>query len=147
MKEAEIYEEISNMWLRDGTRLKNCVPVPTEEERESGFMKRYFCKKKEGKFEIIEIDKDQYEEWNSNENSYNGLCYEFIEIDWKISGRKRDLLGKNGELIEPGIVDSNFRILEMAEKKVSGLAKKLNVDLKKGVDDEKNSFYLTMFAK
>lgn len=146
-KHLEIYKNIAGDIVDSGEALKNYFPSPSDEDYERGYVNRYFAKKIgiiNG--EIIEISKEQYDEYNGNLSTYNGLMHKFLMIEWKIKGRIRDL-HENGVLIESGILDANLRTLRNAETIMPGIMNKFKIDFSSQSSIMKTYEILTQFAK
>lgn len=90
---------------------------PSQIEQEDGVMTRYFIyKRNEINRIFFEVDKSQVTDYGSDNTGINQYLYGLLEIPWKLAGPEFDVR-KNGILIEPGIVDTNLRIVDRYSKK------------------------------
>jgi hypothetical protein len=97
-------------------------PTPEPADYQVGSFIRYFTKKRNGGSEsIIEISKTTYEDISNQSSSYNFYLWETITIYWAISGPLFDVKDPNTEITTPGIVNTNARILDKANKEFRGL--------------------------
>lgn len=102
----------------------NTVIAPTEKELQAGVMTRYFVMKRNEKSTKtpIEIDVMQAEKYANGGRGINQFLYELLELPWKISGPEYDVIAGN-MLKEPGVYDTNKRIVEKHSRKFPILLK------------------------
>lgn len=61
--------------------------IITDEEREQGWIERYFIKKRNDKnSKVIEVSKDEFETLKKVNTGLDGFLYKGISLKWKISG-------------------------------------------------------------
>lgn len=97
------------------------TPKPTEEDYKRGKITRYFARQRNGtKFRIMEIDQKTYDNLSNNRGGLNTSLWKVISIFWQISGPLHDQK-VNGIRTRAGIIDTNQRILNNAEKNFIGL--------------------------
>jgi hypothetical protein len=97
-------------------------PTPAPADYQVGSFIRYFTKKRNGGAEsIIEISKTTYEDITNQSSSYNFYLWETITIYWAISGPLFDVKDPNTGITTPGIVNTNARILDKANKEFRGI--------------------------
>ena len=105
------------------------TPKPTEEDYKRGKITRYFARQRNGtKFKIMEIDQKTYDNLSNNRGGLNTSLWKVISIFWQISGPLHDQK-VNGIRTRAGIIDTNQRVLNNAEKNFIGLKQYLT-DLK-----------------
>ena len=105
------------------------TPKPTEEDYRKGKITRYFARQRNGtKFRIMEIDQKTYDNLSNNRGGLNTSLWKVISIFWQISGPLHDQK-VNGIRTRAGIIDTNQRVLDNAEKNFIGLKQYLT-DLK-----------------
>ena len=105
------------------------TPKPTEEDYKRGKITRYFARQRNGtKFRIMEIDQKTYDNLSNNRGGLNTSLWKVISIFWQISGPLHDQK-VNGIRTRAGIIDTNQRVLNNAEKNFIGLKQYLT-DLK-----------------
>ena len=105
------------------------TPKPTEEDYKRGKITRYFARQRNGtKFKIMEIDQKTYDNLSNNRGGLNTSLWKVISIFWQISGPLHDQKA-NGIRTRAGIIDTNQRVLNNAEKNFIGLKQYLT-DLK-----------------
>ena len=115
-----------NLSLTDPTPF---TPKPTEEDYKRGKITRYFARQRNGtKFKIMEIDQNTYDNLSNNRGGLNTSLWKVISIFWQISGPLHDQKVK-GIRTRAGIIDTNQRVLNNAEKNFIGLKQYLT-DLK-----------------
>ena len=91
--------------------------TPSQIEQTDGVMKRYFVyKRNEPNRIFFEVGYDQVKDFETDHQGINQYLYGLIEFPWKLSGPEFDVR-KNGILVEPGVVDTNIRIVERYSKK------------------------------
>ena len=97
------------------------TPKPTEEDYKRGKITRYFARQRNGtKFRIMEIDQKTYDNLSNNRGGLNTSLWKVISIFWQISGPLHDQKVK-GIRTRAGIIDTNQRVLNNAEKNFIGL--------------------------
>lgn len=105
------------------------TPKPTEEDYKKGKITRYFARQRNGtKFKIMEIDQQTYDNLSNNRGGLNTSLWKVISIFWQISGPLNDQK-VNGIRTRAGIIDTNQRVLNNAEKNFIGIKQYLT-DLK-----------------
>jgi len=105
------------------------TPTPTSEDYRKGKITRYFARQRNGRqFKLMEINKDTFEALNNRSKGLNTSLWKTISIFWQISGPERTQI-VNGIKTQAGIIDTNQRILDNAEKTFIGLKQYLT-DLK-----------------
>lgn len=125
---SETYNNLKplNLSLIDPTPF---TPKPTEEDYKRGKITRYFARQRNGtKFKIMEIDQKTYDNLSNNRGGLNTSLWKVISIFWQISGPLHDQK-VNGIRTRAGIIDTNQRVLNNAEKNFIGLKQYLT-DLK-----------------
>jgi len=136
LSNADINESniVSNQYstLKSNVSLDVAVPIPkndslppTQQEYEQSFYVRYILQYKlSSKPLFVEVNRITYFQYlNTSYKKY----FNFAEVPWKISGPLYDV--KQGNvLVEGGIIDSNIRSREMANKIMPGVENYL-VDL------------------
>jgi hypothetical protein len=125
---SETYNNLKplNLSLIDPTPF---TPKPTEEDYKRGKITRYFARQRNGtKFKIMEIDQPTYNNLSNNRGGLNTSLWKVISIFWQISGPLHDQK-VNGIRTRAGIIDTNQRVLNNAEKNFIGIKQYLT-DLK-----------------
>jgi hypothetical protein len=96
---------------------------PTLDEYNQGFYTRYILQYKlSSKPVFVEVNKGTYFLYK---NSSNGQYFNNVEVLWKISGPLYDQK-QNGTLMKGGVIDSNKRSIQEAEKIIPGITNYLN---------------------
>jgi hypothetical protein len=102
------------------------TPIPTEEDYKNGKITRYIARQKGGtQFRVMEINKTTYDNLTQQRGDTNYSTWRAISIQWLISGPLHDEL-VNGIKVRPGIIDTNKKILDQAEKNFIGIKQYLN---------------------
>lgn len=125
---SETYNNLKplNLSLIDPTPF---TPKLTEEDYKRGKITRYFARQRNGtKFKIMEIDQPTYNNLLNNKGGLNTSLWKVISIFWQISGPLHDQK-VNGIRTRAGIIDTNQRVLNNAEKNFIGIKQYLT-DLK-----------------
>ena len=98
-------------------------PQPTDNDYEKGILVRYFARKQNDPFgNIIELSKKGITAMSTR--SIKNYYYA-IQLKWKISGPKWDKIGDKGQIVDPGVIDTNRRTLFYKERLMPGLMYKL----------------------
>lgn len=95
-------------------------PQPTEDDYRKGYLIRYFTKKENERGFITEISKDEFESINNGTADYDISIYLTTKILWKISGPLNSQRKSQYNII-PGIVETNQRLTEEANKFFVGI--------------------------
>lgn len=120
-----IYLNLKNEYLLNFETPNEIYPKPTEDDYKEGKFTRYFIKKRNNSAApIIEIDDRQFNRANYSKGGIDKNLYKVIELDWKITGPKNDVL-KLGMIVVFGVEDTNKRTLILKEKEMSGILEKL----------------------
>ena len=105
------------------------TPIPTEADYQVGKITRYIARQRNGtQFKIMEISKQTYDDMQSRRNGANFALWKTISIFWQISGPLYDEKVDNIKT-RAGIINTNQRILDTAEKNFIGIKQYLS-DLK-----------------
>jgi hypothetical protein len=95
-------------------------PTPTQEDYKKGYIIRYFTKKENQKGNIIEISRDEYNNIVNGTTDYDIRLYQVITILWKITGPLNNKRLSQYNII-PGIIETNQRLTESANKNFLGI--------------------------
>jgi hypothetical protein len=91
---------------------------PTQQDYEQSFYVRYIMQYKLSKQPVfVEVNKITYYQYF---NTSNKKYFNFVEVPWKISGPLYDVK-ENNVLVEGGIIDSNLRSIDMANRIMPGV--------------------------
>ena len=102
------------------------TPSPTEADYKVGRITRYIARQKGGtQFRVMEIDKTTFDNLTKQRGDLNYSVWRAISIQWQISGPLHDELVK-GIKVRPGIIDTNEKILNQAEKNFIGIKQYLS---------------------
>jgi hypothetical protein len=102
------------------------TPIPTEADYKVGRITRYIARQKGGtQFRVMEIDKNTYDNLTKQRGDVNYSTWRAISIQWQISGPLNDEL-VNGIKVRPGIIDTNEKVLNQAEKNFIGIKQYLS---------------------
>ena len=97
------------------------TPKPTPEDYKRGKITRYFARQRNGtQFQIMEVDQITYDNLSNNKGGLNYALWKVISIFWQISGPLRDERVNNIRT-RAGIIDTNQRVLDNAEKNFIGI--------------------------
>ena len=96
-------------------------PQPTGEDYKRGTIQRYFAKRaNQTPVQIIEINSETYNDLIKQGGTYNYALWRVTEMFWKITGPLYDSKNEYG-ILKAGIVDTNQRLREAANKNMRGL--------------------------
>jgi len=96
---------------------------------QAGKITRYIARQRNGtQFKIMEISKQTYDDMQTGRNGANFALWKTISIFWQISGPLHDEKVDNIKT-RAGIINTNQRILDNAEKNFIGIKQYLS-DLK-----------------
>jgi hypothetical protein len=102
------------------------TPIPTEEDYKKGKITRYFARQRNGTtFKIMEISQQTYTNLTTNKNGSNYALWKAISIFWQISGPLHNER-INNITTRAGIIDTNQRIVDQAEKSFIGIKQYLS---------------------
>jgi hypothetical protein len=97
------------------------TPKPTDQDYKRGKITRYFARQRNGtQFKLMEIDQTTYDNLSNNKGGLNSSLWKIISIFWQISGPLRDERVNNIRT-RAGIIDTNQRVLNNAEKNFIGI--------------------------
>jgi len=97
------------------------TPKPTEEDYKRGKITRYFARQRNGtQFKLMEIDQPTYDNLSNNRGGLNTALWKVISIFWQITGPLNDQRVGNIRT-RAGIIDTNQRVLNNAEKDFIGI--------------------------
>lgn len=97
------------------------TPRPTDEDYKVGKITRYLARQRSGTtFKIMEIDKATFDAFQNSTTKDNYALWKSISIFWQISGPLRNER-INNITTRAGIIDTNQRVLDNAEKSFIGI--------------------------
>ena len=97
------------------------TPKPTDQDYKRGKITRYFARQRNGtQFKLMEIDQTTYDNLDNRRGGLNYSLWKVISIFWQISGPLRDERVGNIRT-RAGIIDTNQRVLDNAEKSFIGI--------------------------
>lgn len=104
---------------RPGLKPVSYYPQPIESDYKRGYLIRYFTKK-ENETIIIEISEQEYNQIVNGTAPYDIRLYQTTKILWKITGPLNSQRQSQYNVI-PGIIDTNKRLTETANKTFLGI--------------------------
>jgi hypothetical protein len=104
-------------------------PQPIESDYKRGYLIRYFTKKINDTF-VIEISEDEYNNIVNGTTDYDIRIYQTQKILWKITGPLNSQRQSQYNII-PGIIDTNKRLTETANKTFLGIVDYIGGDYTK----------------
>lgn len=132
------FSDASKRDLANKTSLVNRVPGkpnayypnPTEQDYKKGYVIRYFTKKENERGFITEISQDEYNTIINGTADYDITIYQTTTILWKLTGPLNNTRKSQYNII-PGIIDTNRRLTESANKNFLGIVDFINGDYAK----------------
>ena len=101
-------------------RPNSYYPQPTAADYKRGYVIRYFVKKINERGFITEISETEYKNIQNGTADYDIRMYQTVKILWKITGPLNSQRQSQYNII-PGIVDTNKRLTEEANKTFLGI--------------------------
>lgn len=95
-------------------------PQPNSDDYRRGYLIRYFTKKENEPGYITEISQEEYNSIVNGTADYDIRLYQTTKILWKITGPARNERKSQYNII-PGIIDTNKRLTEEANKTFLGI--------------------------
>lgn len=105
-------------------------PQPVESDYKKGYLIRYFTKKENEKGFVIEISQEEYNSILNGTADYDVRLYQVTKILWKITGPLNSTRQSQYNVI-PGIIDTNKRLVETANKTFLGIVEFIGGDYTK----------------
>jgi hypothetical protein len=105
-------------------------PQPTEQDYKKGYVIRYFTKKENEKGFVTEISQDEYNTIINGTADYDITIYQTTTILWKLTGPLNSTRMSQYNVI-PGIIDTNKRLTESANKTFLGIVDFINGEYSK----------------
>ena len=124
-------DEVESAQYRELARLNNSeralehpevtIVEPSDEERSTGFMYRYFLQQANSPTSpIIEVDKDQYESWKKLGGGIDSSFYNGISLKWRVRGELETKIGQDG-IVRKGVLDGNTDSITLASETLPAL--------------------------
>jgi hypothetical protein len=95
-------------------------PQPLESDYQKGYIIRYFTKKENNIGYVIEISQDEYNSIVNGTADYDISIYQTVTILWKLTGPLNTIRLSQYD-IRAGIIDTNKRLVENANKTFIGI--------------------------
>jgi hypothetical protein len=105
-------------------------PQLNESDYTKGYVIRYFTKKENDNGFIIEISDEEYNSIVNGTADYDIRMYQVTKILWKLTGPLRSTRQSQYNII-PGIIDTNQRLTEAANKNFLGIVEFIGGDYTK----------------
>lgn len=105
-------------------------PQPTEDDYKKGYVIRYFTKKENERGFITEISEAEYNNIVNGTTDYDISLYQTTKILWKLTGPLKSTRTSQYNVI-PGIIDTNQRLTESANKNFLGIVDFIDGDYAK----------------
>jgi hypothetical protein len=95
-------------------------PQPTEQDYKKGYVIRYFTKKENERGFVTEISQDEYNSIVNGTADFDISIYQTTTILWKLTGPLKSTRQSQYNII-PGIIDTNQRLTESANRTFLGI--------------------------
>jgi len=115
-----VYNDLKPDIKTEYNSIQTYYPEIGIQERSIGSITRYFIKRVNSN-SIIEINKQQFEDYNSKKIDPN--INVAVSLMWSISGKVDDVF--QGNVLEKGVKTKNIESIKQAETKILGLSAKL----------------------
>ena len=100
-------------------------PNPKDKDYKNKFIIRYFVRQITNvNAPIIEISKNLFESYG-DDSGLDDSYYNTISLKWKIAGPEKNILSKEGYVIEKSILNANDDTLKLKEKDMVGIRQRL----------------------
>ena len=95
--------------------------APTDDERETGVIIRYFLQQSNSPTApIYEVDKEQFEEWAKEGGAIDNGFYNGVLMRWRIKGNLETVVEDNGVIIR-GVLEGNQNSIDLASETLPDL--------------------------
>lgn len=105
-------------------------PQPIEQDYKKGYITRYFTKKENERGFITEISQDEYNSIVNGTADFDISIYQTTTILWKLTGPLNTTRQSQYNII-PGIIDTNRRLTESANRTFLGIVDFIDGDYSK----------------
>jgi len=105
-------------------------PQPVESDYRKGYVIRYFTKKENERGFVVEISQEEYNNITNGTADYDVSIYQTTKILWKLTGPLNSQRKSQYNII-PGIIDTNKRLTEAANKTFLGIVEFIGGDYAK----------------
>ena len=129
-QKADLISKTNVSFNRIGGRPTPYYPNPTAEDYKRGYVIRYFTKKENERGFVTEISQEEYSDLVNGTADYDISLYQTTKILWKLTGPLRSQRKSQYNVI-PGIVDTNQRLTETANKTFLGFVEFIGGDYAK----------------
>jgi len=95
--------------------------APTDDERDAGFIIRYFLQQSNSPTApIYEVDKEQFEEWAKEGGAIDNGFYNGTLMRWRVRGNLETVVEDNGVIIR-GVLEGNQNSIDLASETLPDL--------------------------
>ena len=95
---------------------KTVIPIPTEFDYDSGFLRRYFIQKtNDSNGFVFEVSEEVHDELRDNP------FWKVTDLKWRITGPKETVYNQKGELSDIGVEITNKQIINLTSKKIRNI--------------------------
>ena len=119
-----VYDKITKTKVLNFSAPSYYFPILEESDFVNGSVNRFFVQRNNQTnpvYSIIEVNETQFNALRLTGTGVNGNLYTGISIPWKLTGPRFDVLNQNGVRLEPGVEDTNKRLIEINSVKMPGL--------------------------
>lgn len=123
-------DNTSNSKNRSLTQPVSYNPIPTDLDYLRGYVTRFFVKRVNQSGYVMEISENEYKNIKNGTATYDISFYHVIEIAWKLTGplNKKRISQYD---TRAGIIDTNKRLVETADKNFRGIIEYIAGDYSK----------------
>lgn len=111
-----MYSKLKNIEKFNIKNPKNLIPVPTEEDYQIGFIRRYFVTKTSDLAGFVyEVNINDFQEYLENPHF---IC---VDLKWRIRGPLEITYKSNGEIDDKGVANSNKIAISLASRTIKNI--------------------------
>jgi hypothetical protein len=139
LRTQKLTNKVRNTFAENSFNLQNVsnnsepqtyYPQPLESDYTKGYIIRYFIKKINSKGFVMEISPQEYTAFINGTVNYDVSYYQVVDILWKLTGPLNTVRISQYD-IRAGIIDTNKRLIENANKNFLGLMEFIGGDYTK----------------
>jgi hypothetical protein len=139
LRTQKLTNTVRNTFAENSFNLQNVLnnsepqtyyPQPLESDYTKGYIIRYFIKKINSKGFVMEISPQEYTAFINGTVNYDVSYYQVVDILWKLTGPLNTVRISQYD-IRAGIIDTNKRLIENANKNFLGLMEFIGGDYTK----------------
>lgn len=117
-----LYDNIKKVKVKKMVLPNSSVEPIKDEDLVNGYMERFFGYRYDN--DCLELNKENFNKIGSEEG-LSSVVYLKVKLKWKITGPISDIKDDKGNILEPGVFDTNKRTVALYSEKYPMLKQKL----------------------